>query len=211
MLSIMEPPPREWSSLSLLSSFRSFSFPLMALRLRPSAADRSERRSPPVGASSSFFAFRSLFLSLALFSPAFDAPPAERGSGYLWVETSTSLCLCLCLSLSPSLPPSPAFLMASIRLALPSFSLGTPSGVPFSPSSPSSSSPSLLSSPAEGPVGGGRVTAGGGGGGGGGASVWEGGKEGGREGRNEQKMTLVYSSSSSHFTHTHTTHPMPSH
>ena len=78
MLSIIDPPPSECCSVCL--SFFSLFFPLMAVRLRPRAAVRSPSRSPPAGATSSFFAFLSLFLCLAFFSPALEAPPAQSAT-----------------------------------------------------------------------------------------------------------------------------------
>ena len=79
MLSIMDPPPSEWSSffLPLSLSSRFFSFPLMAVRRRPRAAERSDKRSPLVGAASSFIAFLARFLSFAFFRPALEVPPEE--------------------------------------------------------------------------------------------------------------------------------------
>ena len=83
ILSIMDPPPRLWSSFfsSLLVSPLSLSFPLMAFLLRPRAADRSLSRSPPpelISAASSFLAFLSCLRFLALFNPALEAPPTGR-------------------------------------------------------------------------------------------------------------------------------------
>lgn len=79
ILSIMEPPPRLWSSF--LSSFSlGLSLPLMAFLRRPRAAERSPKRSPgEEDSASSFFAFRLCFLDFASFSPALEAPPANGG------------------------------------------------------------------------------------------------------------------------------------
>ena len=85
MLSIMEPPPRAWSSFlsSFLLSF-SLSLPLMAFLLRPRAADKSLRRSPPpelISAASSFLAFLSFLRFFAFFNPALEAPPMKLWNG----------------------------------------------------------------------------------------------------------------------------------